>query len=466
MRILVVAYEFPPSSSPGSLRWRYLARELAKNGHEVEVLAPKLPGAPSSPVLAASEGITTVRTFAGPLVGLLEWHSRRKATHASNESRPGEFKSGKDLRPNWKYRLVQSLLRATGFFLYPDSRAEWRPWAEHALRKRIELRRPDIVVCAHEPATTLELGLAASGRGIPWVADLGDPVLAPYTPRRWRRRASQLEEAICKSASRVVVTTGAAKELLMRRHVVSPGMISVMTQGFEDRGTVRCPSDCAEVEFDPQRLEILYSGRFYAFRKPDHLLAAVVSMEGVRLSILSPELPDEYAHLVASSNDKVRYLGNLSHLASLELQRRADVLVSIGNDGLEAQTPGKIYEYLGSGRPVLHLLAQGADPCRDLLEPMSMGFTCANAANSVRHSLEMLVESKHNGLLPRAGTADQERVAAYGWGRIGSRYSALLEDVLAECGVEKSSACLLEKSGARKVSIDDMQQEGQIANDT
>lgn len=53
MRFLLIAYEFPPSPSPQSLRWAYLARELVARGHRVKVLTIHLggetPGLPELP---------------------------------------------------------------------------------------------------------------------------------------------------------------------------------------------------------------------------------------------------------------------------------------------------------------------------------------------------------------------------------------------------------------------------------
>ena len=42
--LLPIAYEFPPIPLPQSLRWTRLARELARRGHAVHVLAPDVPG--------------------------------------------------------------------------------------------------------------------------------------------------------------------------------------------------------------------------------------------------------------------------------------------------------------------------------------------------------------------------------------------------------------------------------------
>src|SRR5690606_27653333 len=76
LTILLIAYEFPPSPSPQSLRWAYLARELALLGHRIHVLAPEHPG--SGEGLPALPGSVVVhRTFAGPAMGLLNVLARR-----------------------------------------------------------------------------------------------------------------------------------------------------------------------------------------------------------------------------------------------------------------------------------------------------------------------------------------------------------------------------------------------------
>lgn len=424
MRILIVAYEFPPSPSPGALRWRYLARELAENGHDIVVIAPRLPLAGTE--FTTPNNIRVLRTFAGPVVGLLEWSARGK-TRMPKGPTPAALTPTVSADTNWKYALVQTIKSLQGAILFPDSRAEWRPWAARALGIEITRSRPDLIISAHEPATTLQLGLAATKHAIPWVVDLGDPVLAPYTPRRWRRRAARLERHVCKAASHVVVTTESARSLMMERHALDPDSISVLTQGFEDRGDAES-RHLSDVEFGLASLELLYCGRFYPFRKPDQLLAAVDRLEGVRLTIMSPELPAGCAKPALLESGKVRYLGQLRHDEALALQRRADVLVSIGNDGMGAQIPGKLYEYLGARRPILHLLGDGGeDPAAALVDSTGAGWSCVNDVRAVRDMLEKMLAAKHNGTLGQDRTGTAAAIEAFGWSRIGRRYSTLVE---------------------------------------
>src|SRR5690606_33454115 len=91
---------------------------------------------------------------------------------------------------NWRGLLMERFNKQVASrFVFPDLRGEWTRPARRALPALLKQVSPDVVVSSHEPANTLELGLAAKRFGFPWVADLGDPVLTTYTRRHWRRRA-------------------------------------------------------------------------------------------------------------------------------------------------------------------------------------------------------------------------------------------------------------------------------------
>ena len=150
MRLLLVAYEFPPSPSPQSLRWAYLVRELDALGHEIHVLAPDFGGdLPGLPMLPA--GITVHRCFAGPFRGLLAIGRRRRFRRQAAETREVAEKPRAmptALRPprNWKQRVSEAMQWALGCAIYPDVRGEWKPWARPALRRLLERLQPDHVV--------------------------------------------------------------------------------------------------------------------------------------------------------------------------------------------------------------------------------------------------------------------------------------------------------------------------------
>ena len=434
MRILIVAYEFPPSPSPQSLRWAYLSREMASLGHEVHVLAPALPG-DGAGLPALGSGVRLHRTSAGPIMGFVARRARNTAGRQPPALVPGQVDEARLQqlvldKPvaglNWKGRLFQRIKTVAGALRYPDIRGEWTPVARRKLPELIEQLRPQVVVTSHEPASTLALGQQAKKLGIPWVADLGDPVLAAYTPWRWRARARATERSAWGQADAVAVTTEATRCLLEQRHGPARGRCVTLPQGY-DAGVARAGDPLAEL-FDPARLELLYTGSFYRFRQPAALVEAVLATPGVRLSIGSMQVPASIKAHAARHPDKLRLLGFLRHTDALLLQRAADVLVNIANTD-PAQVPGKFHEYLGSGRPILHIGTSRSDHSAELLHRAGAGWVCENDAPRVIAALTALRDARESGRLGAELARDEAIVQPYRWDSIALAYADLLMEV-------------------------------------
>lgn len=413
MRILLIAYEFPPSASPQSLRWAYFCRELANLGHDVHVLTIDLGGhTPGLPDLPAS--VTIHRTFAGPFRGLFAARRKLRARQQSNTATAAD-RTMPISRHGWKRRLsdqIQSLLAA---ILFPDARGEWLPWGHARLRYLLKSLTPDIVISSHEPATTLQLGLLAKRQGYRWIADIGDPVLAGYTPKHWQHRAGQLEATVCREADQLIVTTETARTLLISRHKqIAP--VSVISQGFDQHFTADTTSPLA-LPWD--QIEFLYTGSLYRFRRIDALLDALEKIPNARLNIASITLPESLITWMQQHPNKIRLLGFLPHRVALQLQRKAHVLINIANDDPE-QIPGKIYEYLGAKRPILHI-GSTHDAISLLLQRTQRGWSCANDAEAITHTLQQILPRLPLGL----PDCETDETIHHSWQSLASKVEAL-----------------------------------------
>lgn len=448
MKILLIAYEFPPSVSPQSLRWAYLTNRLAELGHEVHVLTPDLAGSMEG-LPDPGPDVQVHRTWPGPVGALLGRLARRRpaasinisprasASRPSTENAEG-FSSAcepgsvldspspaEPPRLNWKGRLLERVQKLVSWFLFPDLRAEWKSPAMLVLPELLARLEPDVVVSSHEPATTLELGLEAKRLGYRWVADLGDPVLAPYTPQRWRRRARLLERRVMREADHVIITAEQAHDLLRDRHGEAAVAVTTVTQGFDEQ-LPPLPRHKNNGN-DEGPLELLYAGRFYSFRDPRGLITAVLAVTGVRLNIAGSNVP-RWLHAAAKRYPtSIRLLGRVPHRNLLLLQRQADVLINLANRD-PCQIPGKFYEYLGAARPILHMLSgEEHDATAELLAELERGWSCTPA--TVVQTLELLVTLHQQGELHRSG-APRPAIEQWSWSANALRLERALRSVV------------------------------------
>jgi len=423
MRVLLIAYEFPPSPSPQALRWVYLSRELAALGHEIHVIVPER-GGTTVGLPPLPEQLHLHQTFPGParyLLSILRKRGERKRQRSPASADAGHT-SAIPSPKHWKQRLVKCVLHLAEYLHYPDIRGEWRMWARRPLRRLLREIKPDVVISSHEPATTLELGLMAKRYGFCWVADLGDPVLAGYTPAHWKTRAKRLERQVLQQADLITLTNPAAATLMQQRHPYCRPM-QIVPQGFEHHPFHI--DDPLIPTFDAHQLELLYTGSFYAFRTPDALIQAVQAQPGVRLTIASNTVPVCIIKAARQSPERIRVLGFMPHTVTLELQRRADILVNIANQE-RSQIPGKFNEYLGAQRPILHL-ATGPDAMSADISALRRGWHCDNQRDAIHSLLGRLCMLKSEGILEEHLELGLDSVMERSWQQIARTLSRTLD---------------------------------------
>lgn len=430
MRILLIAYEFPPSPSPQSLRWAYLCRELDRLGHELHVITADLGG--NSHGLPEIPGRVHIHaTYPGPLRSLVAQSRKRRARATFHPVSAGPADTTPKIEPStpasrrgWKQSLWEGLQALAAYIFFPDLRGEWTFFGKRELERLLRKLRPDVVISSHEPANTLQLGLLAKQTGIPLVADLGDPVFAGYTPKRWRLKSLELEARICEQADHVLVTTAASRTLLRDRHG-DGSPITVLTQGFDD--ALPSASNATTDEASAHRpLELLYTGSLYAFRRIDALLDALDTTPGIRLNIASISLPDKIVAFAKSRPHTLRLLGFLPHLDALAWQRRADILVNLANAD-PTQVPGKFYEYLGSGRPILHLADKHNDAAARLILERRRGWVCPPSLDALTTMLASLHSLHSSGRLHEGLALDRNDVREFSWEHLAHRLDAILK---------------------------------------
>lgn len=381
MKVLLIAYEFPPILAAQSLRWLHLANELVAQGVQIEVICPDIAPNQAFP-LSLDRRVITHRVWPGPFIGLGEYAAKRAAAQSSvSDGAASAAPSAKPSLLSRGYGVARDLLNRV---VYPDIRSEWYFFARKKLKQLLAANRYDIVLSSHEPAVDIFVGFYAKKAKLPWVVDLGDPLLTPYSPR-WRRGIDlRVERRIMRYADHVVVTDDKVIELLVERHGAHlRERMSTISQGFP-------ASAPAERKSANASFSICFTGNFYSdFRNPTQLAEALRRLQGFDFTFQIIGNNGRFKPLFEGIQG-VEFLGQKNHSECLEWQRRADLLINIGNVQ-NYQIPGKIYEYLGSGTPILHIqTSESTDPGAVLIDGTKAGVVIKNDSREIARALSCL----------------------------------------------------------------------------
>lgn len=426
MRVLVLAHDFPPCQSPQAMRTAHLVDALRVRGHYVHVVCAEARGAGRSATEHGQARTNSLQVTYVSSDSIGTWIERAREMYWTvlRRSKPSATDLSAIPRLNWKGRLAQYLKTYAGALQFPGETRRWVREVRRELPALLLDSSPDCIVLCHEPLAAVLLHREASSSGAPIVLELGDPVLAPYTPKRWIRSAYRAERAACLAAQHIVVSCRATHALLIKRHGLASTKISVISQGFANSSKENAIRPRSSIG---RPLRLVYTGRFYPFRDPSELLAALDSTDDVEFIIATS--PTSFRTKYGDPLPRnVRIVGEVSHDTAVELQRSADVLVNIANRGLP-QVPGKFYEYLGVGRPILHILHDQADEQALLLSRLCRGWSVANTSSEIRLTLKQLASLHRDGHLEQALRLDQDSVSQFSWSKLGAKFTSIVEQV-------------------------------------
>jgi glycosyltransferase involved in cell wall biosynthesis len=412
--ILLVAQLSPPSTLVAARRVAGLTKYLSRLGYRITVLTSAVSGE------GEIDGAAAIVRTPDLIATRLNW--RRKHFDALGGRAAGTYN-----RPS---RLEAAVV--------PDIAAfSWLPFAR---RRALALQRQggfDCVITSSPPQSAHLVGLSLKRRGIPWIAELRDGWIFEPPRASWplgiqRRVDSALEEFALRRASAAVAVTVPIVEDLRARY---PIPIRLITNGFD-------PEDGDDDGDDPlvdrDRFSLVHTGRMAIARStPAPLLEAVRLLQSsapelaARLEIIfaGPLSADEAEQLERPDvAGIVRTVGALRRPHALQLQREADALLVITEGSTRRSVAtGKLFEYLGAGRPIL-VLGEDTEAARIVADAGAGFATSADDAEKIAAALRRLLETE-----PISG-ADREAVQRYAYPKLADDYAQLIEDVIRRAG--------------------------------
>lgn len=408
-RVLLITYYWPPSGGAGVQRFVKFARHLPQFGVNPVILTVANPSYPVLDPEMESEIPDDLPVYKSHALEPLQWYAKLSGKSLKNSAAPVTELSGGS---TFTSRLA-GWIRAN--FFIPDARLGWVPWAvirAHELMQRFNCQT---VVTTGTPHSSHLIGLYLKTRlRYRWIADFRDPwvdihynqllprsTLAVYLDRK-------LESTVWKNADERVVVSPGMKRLFAERY---PEPAKIITNGFDPRDF----TDQPETTTTDQVLTIRHVGTLPESSIPDLFLRELSEFRNYNFKIeWVGSVHDNVTRLTAQLglNNRSRFPGYVGRNEAIGKMQTADLLLLIiprvrHADGI---LTGKLFNYLGSGRPILMLGPTEGDAAHIIQETGSGWCFDHTDYSGIRNFLGKLLDDSQ---ILNTVSPDQQKIEAY-----------------------------------------------------
>lgn len=403
-RVLLITYYWPPSGGAGVQRVLKMVKYFRDFGWEPVVFTAKdaaYPVLDESLLKDVPEGQEVVR---GKIWEPYEVY-RRFIGQKGNKRVYSGFLT-EDKKPSLAQR-ISVWIRGNVFI--PDARKFWIKPSVKLLSQKVRDLNVDAIISSGPPHTVHMIARGVKrATGLPWIADFRDPwtnidFYDQLMLTKWAdRQHHKLEATVVKECDRLVTVSWTWAEEF--KAMGAEEKVRVITNGFD-------PADFEfeKVHPDPEFV-INHIGYLNADRNPPALWEVLGE-----LCEADPEFRKDLKLRFIGKTDRVLFdhlekngLQNLTesqdyvpHEEVLGMLPRAQVLLLLINNtpNVMGVIPGKIYEYLASGRPILAIGPQAGDSSRIIRETQA-GTVCEfTDKEAIRGAITQMYQAYKNGTL-------------------------------------------------------------------
>ena len=355
-RLLVITYYWPPTGGSGVQRWVKFCKYLPQYGWQPVVYTPENPER-----LAYDESLLKDVPECAEII-----RTRISEPYAAYRRLIGGKAGRSEVNPvsGGEKTAVQRLsLWVRGNFFVPDPRVSWVRPSVRYLKGYLKEHPVDAVVTTGPPQSMHLIGLGLKkSLGLKWIADFRDPWTEMFyykhleLGRRADRRHHELERQVLDGADTVIAVTPYVRDDFAAR---TQTPVALITNGFDEDDFAGVRPAVHEGKFT-----IVHTGLFAADGNPLNLWDVLAEKCGA-----DPEFASKLQIRLAGKTDfevieaiRSRGLGGnlvdqgyLPHDEVVAEQMGADILIlPLRREPEYAKVlPGKIFEYLAAGRPVL-----------------------------------------------------------------------------------------------------------------
>jgi glycosyltransferase involved in cell wall biosynthesis len=361
-KLLIITYYWPPAGGPGVQRWLKFVKYLPDFGVQPIVYLPENPTYPivdENLVNEVSDKAIILKHKIFEPYQLASFFSKNKTKKISS-----------GIIPNQKRQsfLDKVFLWIRGNLFIPDARIFWVKPSVAFLEKYILENDIDTIVTSGPPHSLHLIGLRLKHTlNVKWFADFRDPWTTIGYHKSLRlsndaaKKHKKLEHQVLNTADTIIVTSNTTKTEFQ---AITNKPIEVITNGYDTENIANHVLDT--------RFSLAHIGSFLSERNPNILWECLVELIteipdfGSHLEIkligaVSPEVLETIAQF--ELKPYLKTLGYVSHSEAIAQQRKSQVLllIEINSQDTKSIIPGKLFEYMVSGRPIIAIGPQGSD---------------------------------------------------------------------------------------------------------
>lgn len=338
-----------------------------------------------------------------------------------------------------KTSLFQKFFRfIRGNFFIPDARVGWNRYA-FKMAERLIMDNPlSAIVTSSPPHSTQLVGLKLKRKyNLPWIADMRDPWTDIYYYNDFyhlpfiKRYDASLERKVLENADAVVVVSKSIKKLFISKSdKINPDKIHVIPNGFDEEDFM----DGKNMHSD--EFIITYTGTLSDQYPVDTFVAAFskIVKEHTDIKIkfnivgkVSDNILNKFMKYDLSTN--VDYMGYKKHKEAVSFLSKSNALLLVipditNNAGI---LTGKLFEYLGSRKPILNLGPVAGDAAKIINEcKAGKTFDYLNEKDIINYLIELIEDLKVNNV----GKSNDNVYLNYSRRRLTERFSNLIKEII------------------------------------
>lgn len=393
-KVLIIAYYWPPSGGSGVQRWLKFVKYLPAFGWEPHVFTPENPSFTIKDESLLKDVPDEAEIIRFPIWEPYELFFRSlRLVGAAKNHKPGNFVGGKNKSV---FQAITNWIR--GNFFIPDPRVFWvRPSVQflHEYLKENQIRT---IITTGPPHSIhlIGLGLKRKNPSLRWFADFRDPwsewgLLDSLHTGSWARKYHQrLESAVLANADELITIT---PFYVNRFAALGKRKVQLLTNGYDD-------DDFKNIHYTrPGKFLIRHVGIINEKCDPRPFMEAVAKTitehedfgYAVEIEFIG-EVHSSFRSFVENSlvlKRVTKFTGSVPHKDLVQLYGSSAVLLLVltGYKDAEGYMPGKLFEYLATGLPILGVGPVQGDAASLLKETESGEMIASEKPNEISITL-------------------------------------------------------------------------------